>query len=76
MPEVKTRSTKKRKDGSVRKTSTTSSDGTRTVVKKRRDGSVKKVKKYKAGKKKAYKTTKIKKSGEVELLKLVSIQKE
>ena len=53
MPEIKIRSTKKRKDGSVRKTSTTSSDGTRTVVKKRRDGSGKKVKEYKAGKKKA-----------------------
>ena len=63
MPEVKIRATKKRKDGSVKKTYTTSSDGTRTIVKKRRDGSVKKVKEFKAGKKKAYKTTKIKKSG-------------
>ena len=46
-----------------RKTTTVNEDGSKTVTKTRRDGSVKKVKEYKAGKKKAYKTTKTKISG-------------
>ena len=46
-----------------RKTTTVNKDGSKTVTKTRRDGSVKKVKEYKAGKERAYKTTKTKKSG-------------
>ena len=46
-----------------KKTVTINEDGGKTVTRTRRDGSVKKVKEFKAGKKKAFKTTK---SGQIE----------
>tara|TARA_R100000742_G_C4247712_1_gene66410 strand:+ start:286 stop:867 length:582 start_codon:yes stop_codon:yes gene_type:complete len=45
------------------KTVTINEDGSKTVTKTRKDGTVKKVKEFKAGKKRAYKTTKTRKSG-------------
>ena len=46
------------------KTVTINKDGSKTVTRTRRDGSVKKVKEFKKGKKKAFKTTKTKRSGD------------
>ena len=46
------------------KTVTINEDGSKTVTRTRRDGTVKKVKEFKAGKKKAFKTTRTKRSGD------------
>tara|TARA_R100000655_G_scaffold109817_1_gene165746 strand:+ start:43 stop:600 length:558 start_codon:yes stop_codon:yes gene_type:complete len=46
-----------------KKTVTINKDGSKTVTRTRRDGSVKKVKEFKEGKKKAFKTTRTKRSG-------------
>ena len=47
-----------------KKTVTINKDGGKTVTRTRRDGTVRKVKEFKPGKKKAFKTTKTKRSGD------------